>query len=238
MSPAAESLEILPVNSSSTDEASSSMEECHIELDLLELASREIEQVRLRQQQQSQQQQQQQQHPHTERITFPKFPRACLAILKNMDGNQRCVDCGDRDPQWAAVSYGALLCLQCSGHHRSLGVQVSCVRSVMMDEWSLEHVINMMEGGNTQLMEFFDRHHLSEEALQQQNNKNDDATQAKVINKSNVTRLRYKTKAALFYRQQLGLHTNRVLKAGPYRGRDMSRRIKRRQLDRRNTDPE
>ncbi len=53
------------------------------------------------------------------------FPPACLAVLRTLSGSNRCVDCGARDPQWAAVSYGALLCLACSGRHRSLGVQVS-----------------------------------------------------------------------------------------------------------------
>lgn len=181
------------------------------------------------------QSQQQQSTASSSSISIPpryhKFPPACLALLKNMEGNQRCVDCGDRDPQWAAVSYGALLCLQCSGHHRSLGVQVSCVRSVSMDEWSLEHVINMLEGGNAQLTLFFYRHLLSEEALaakqqQHQQQQQDAATQPKVITKTNVTRLRYKTKAALFYRQQMALHTARVLQAGPYRGREISRKLK------------
>lgn len=56
----------------------------------------------------------------------PTFPSAALVLLKSLKGNSRCIDCADHDPQWAAVSYGALLCLQCSGRHRSLGVQVSC----------------------------------------------------------------------------------------------------------------
>eukprot|EP00527_Entomoneis_sp_CCMP2396_P004361 CAMPEP_0198143596 /NCGR_PEP_ID=MMETSP1443-20131203/8562_1 /TAXON_ID=186043 /ORGANISM="Entomoneis sp., Strain CCMP2396" /LENGTH=226 /DNA_ID=CAMNT_0043806859 /DNA_START=231 /DNA_END=911 /DNA_ORIENTATION=- len=226
MTPAA-TLEVLRVSLSTDEEEQldDDVEECQLELDLLELASREIEQVR-------------NQPPPLGGIrTFQKFPRACLAILKNMEGNQRCVDCGDRDPQWAAVSYGALLCLNCSGHHRSLGVQVSCVRSVLMDEWSLEHVLNMLEGGNAQLTDFFSRHHLSEEALMKRKGA-DEATQAKVINKSNVTRLRYKTKAALFYRQQMALHTARVVKAGPYRGREMSRRLKQPRLDHRHSNLE
>ena len=56
---------------------------------------------------------------------YHSFPSACLSLLKALPGNGRCIDCGDHDPQWATVSYGALLCLNCSGRHRSLGVQVS-----------------------------------------------------------------------------------------------------------------
>lgn len=62
--------------------------------------------------------------------TCHSFPAACHAMLLNIEGNKQCVDCGANNPQWAAVSYGALLCLQCSGMHRSLGVQVSKVKQI------------------------------------------------------------------------------------------------------------
>jgi hypothetical protein len=161
---------------------------------------------------------------------YCQFPPACLAMLNDIDGNHRCIDCGAHDPQWATVSYGALLCLHCSGHHRSLGVQVSRVRSISMDEWSLPEVLSMLEGGNGQLSTFFSRHALSEDACQSDGNKR------KVITKENVTRLRYKTKAAEFYRQQMELHVCSVLQSGPYRGREISRRRNQPKVDRRNSD--
>ena len=147
---------------------------------------------------------------------FHSFPPACLTMLKSLKGNHRCVDCGEQNPQWAACRYGALLCLQCSGHHRSLGVQVSCVRSISMDEWSVTEVVSMLEGGNSQLAAFFDRHALTEKACSA-------STGTTTITKDNVTRLRYKTKAALFYRRQMEMHVANILAAGPYRGREISR---------------
>ncbi|GAX25410.1 hypothetical protein FisN_5Lh512 [Fistulifera solaris] len=166
---------------------------------------------------------------HSEKISsYPSFPPACLALLKSIEGNDRCIDCGGRDPQWAAVSFGALVCLQCSGHHRSLGVQVSRVRSIEMDEWKLDEVIAMLEGGNEQLGTFFLRHALTVEACVVKKNK--------AINKENVMRLRYKTKAAQFYRQQMQLHATSVLESGPYRGREMARRKKRPSATRRNSE--
>jgi hypothetical protein len=43
-------------------------------------------------------------------------------------GLQVCVDCDTKNPQWATVSYGTFMCLECSGKHRGLGVHISFVR--------------------------------------------------------------------------------------------------------------
>jgi len=53
-----------------------------------------------------------------------RFPPSCLNLLRGIDGNLRCADCDATNPQWATISYGALLCIECSGRHRQLGVQV------------------------------------------------------------------------------------------------------------------
>jgi hypothetical protein len=180
---------------------------------LIELACSEIEQIRRAK----------------DRQKYHAFPNACMALLKSLEGNHRCVDCGERNPQWAAVKYGAMLCLHCCGHHRSLGVGISSVRSVCMDEWSIEEVLSMLEGGNAQLTSFFDRHHLSEHSLPEKST---------TLTKENVTRLRYKTKAAKFYRKQMELHIQKVLENAPYQGRDHSRQQRYPQIARRNSSVE
>mmetsp|Transcript_14596 Transcript_14596/g.30189 ORF Transcript_14596/g.30189 Transcript_14596/m.30189 type:complete len:497 (+) Transcript_14596:220-1710(+) len=70
------------------------------------------------------------------------------AIVKAMPGNAVCADCGQKNPQWASVSFGNVFCLECSGIHRSLGVHISFVRSIAMDSWTDKQMKLMKAGGN------------------------------------------------------------------------------------------
>ncbi|KAJ1934534.1 hypothetical protein GGF37_006329, partial [Kickxella alabastrina] len=74
--------------------------------------------------------------------------RQRMAELAGVDGNDQCVDCGGPSPEWAATTVGALLCIECSGIHRSLGVHVSKVRSVKLDNWEPELLHIMRRLGN------------------------------------------------------------------------------------------
>jgi Arf-GAP/coiled-coil/ANK repeat/PH domain-containing protein len=55
-------------------------------------------------------------------------------LLRKHRDNGICVDCGAREPDWCSINLGCLLCLQCSGVHRSLGVSYSKVRSLTLDQ--------------------------------------------------------------------------------------------------------
>lgn len=73
-------------------------------------------------------------------FTSHSFPSYLLNEIHQYPGNDRCCDCFSLDTGWASVSHGILLCLECAGKHRSLGVNVSFVRSLSMDTWSRRQV--------------------------------------------------------------------------------------------------
>jgi len=72
-----------------------------------------------------------------------------------MEGNDVCVDCPKKHPTWASVSNGVLLCLECAGVHRGLGVDVSFVRSLTLDAWTDKQLRTMRAGGNSALQSAF-----------------------------------------------------------------------------------
>eukprot|EP01130_Rhizamoeba_saxonica_P017459 TRINITY_DN8472_c0_g1_i1.p1 TRINITY_DN8472_c0_g1~~TRINITY_DN8472_c0_g1_i1.p1 ORF type:complete len:828 (-),score=174.38 TRINITY_DN8472_c0_g1_i1:325-2670(-) len=57
--------------------------------------------------------------------------------------NPSCVDCGKPNPDWASINLGVMMCLDCSGVHRSLGVNYSKIRALGLDEWD-PNVIELM----------------------------------------------------------------------------------------------
>ncbi|KAK7314195.1 hypothetical protein VNO77_39408 [Canavalia gladiata] len=79
-------------------------------------------------------------------------PQKKLRNLMQQDGNRFCADCGTPEPKWVSSSLGVFICIKCSGIHRSLGVHISKVLSLKLDEWTDEQVDALEKlGGNALL---------------------------------------------------------------------------------------
>lgn len=79
-------------------------------------------------------------------------------ILKSVEGNNVCADCGAPDPDWASINLGILVCLECSGVHRSVGAHISKVRSTTLDTkaWEPELVLFMTKIGNRRFNDIYE----------------------------------------------------------------------------------
>lgn len=79
----------------------------------------------------------------------PSSGKRRLKDLLYLKDNRVCADCNAPDPKWASANIGVFICLKCCGVHRSLGVHISKVLSVTLDEWSDEEIDSVVEvGGN------------------------------------------------------------------------------------------
>ncbi|KAJ6781217.1 hypothetical protein PWT90_09504 [Aphanocladium album] len=66
---------------------------------------------------------------------YDENPDQLLQMLRDNDqGNCWCADCGSGSKvEWVSINLGIILCIECSGIHRSLGTHISKVRSLTLD---------------------------------------------------------------------------------------------------------
>ncbi|QPG76902.1 hypothetical protein FOA43_004296 [Brettanomyces nanus] len=90
--------------------------------------------------------------------TVDPATRRKLLTLQKQGSNKRCFDCNSPNPQWASPKFGIFICLECAGVHRGLGVHISFVRSITMDQFKPKELERMEKGGNDRCKEYFESH--------------------------------------------------------------------------------
>ncbi|XP_042189677.1 stromal membrane-associated protein 1 isoform X3 [Callorhinchus milii] len=75
--------------------------------------------------------------------------QAILSKLLREEDNKYCADCEAKGPRWASWNLGVFICIRCAGIHRNLGVHISRVKSVNLDQWTPEQIQCMQDMGNT-----------------------------------------------------------------------------------------
>ncbi|CAM9589136.1 unnamed protein product, partial [Scytosiphon promiscuus] len=124
------------------------------------------------------------------------FPKASMKRVQQLEGNSVCMDCGQPETSWGGPTYGILLCVTCAGRHRSLGTHLTVIKSLTMDRWDAGQVRRMELGGNGQLRAWFKKCHTENSALE----------------------MKYRTKAATLYRDNLRAAADDDLASGARRG--------------------
>lgn len=83
--------------------------------------------------------------PKTASELFVPGQKLLKLLRKN---NPLCVDCGAENPEWASLNLCVMMCIECSGPHRSLGAHISKVRSTTLDKWTKNNCKLLISIGN------------------------------------------------------------------------------------------
>ncbi|KAL6100016.1 smap2 [Pungitius sinensis] len=82
--------------------------------------------------------------------------QAVLNSLLALEENKYCADCESKGPRWASWNLGIFVCIRCAGIHRNLGVHISKVKSVNLDQWTQEQVQCVQEMGNAKARRLYE----------------------------------------------------------------------------------
>ncbi|XP_046382954.1 arfGAP with SH3 domain, ANK repeat and PH domain-containing protein [Ischnura elegans] len=63
-----------------------------------------------------------------------ELQQAIIRYVQRLPGNDKCCDCNSHnDATWLSTNFGVMVCIECSGIHRDLGVHISRIQSLTLD---------------------------------------------------------------------------------------------------------
>uniref|UniRef100_A0A3B3BU75 ArfGAP with SH3 domain, ankyrin repeat and PH domain 2b n=1 Tax=Oryzias melastigma TaxID=30732 RepID=A0A3B3BU75_ORYME len=77
-----------------------------------------------------------------------ELTKSIVEEVKKMSGNDRCCDCGAAGPSWLSTNLGILICIECSGIHREIGVHYSRIQSLDLDVLGTSEMLLANNVGN------------------------------------------------------------------------------------------
>ncbi|XP_026164098.1 arf-GAP with SH3 domain, ANK repeat and PH domain-containing protein 2b isoform X4 [Mastacembelus armatus] len=85
-----------------------------------------------------------------------ELTKAIVAEVKRMSSNDSCCDCGAAGPTWLSTNLGVLICIECSGIHREMGVHYSRIQSLDLDVLGTSELLLVKNVGNANFNEIME----------------------------------------------------------------------------------
>ncbi|EZA47681.1 arfGAP with SH3 domain, ANK repeat and PH domain-containing protein isoform X2 [Ooceraea biroi] len=93
-----------------------------------------------------------------------ELQQAVIRCAMRLPGNDQCCDCSSQnDATWLSTNFGIIVCIECSGIHRDLGVHISRIQSLTLDNVGTAQLLlarHMTNQAFNEVMERTLRHNL------------------------------------------------------------------------------